>query len=75
MLSTILNSVGLIVDIIGAAMAYFNTLPVTYQVYLFNNNEGEKMEQKARRMNRKARIGFMLIGFGFMLQFISNWLN
>lgn len=72
MLSTVINCAGLVVDITGAALVFFNSPPVSYTTYLFNKEEGQQMQKKANKRNTNAKYGFVLLALGFILQLIGN---
>lgn len=63
-----LNISGLLLDIIGAALVFFNSPEVTSTSYGYFINEAVKIEKKAHRKRKRARIGFALLAIGFILQ-------
>lgn len=71
-MANIINSIGLCVDIIGATIIFFNTPEKTFTTYLYQKHEYEKLNAKAKIIRNYNRIGFVLLGVGFILQLISN---
>jgi len=78
---------GLVFDIIGA---YFILRPLIHLYKRYWGDEKPDLESKARRFigppdaelvrvqkrdQREARIGFILLGFGFFLQMVGNWIQ
>jgi hypothetical protein len=72
MLQAILNTVGLISGMIGAALVFKYGLP-SMEVL----NEGAYVEteitDEMRRYTRSSRLGLVLIGVGFLFQFVAVW--
>jgi hypothetical protein len=78
--ATVLNSAGLAVDIVGAALLFFFSTPFADLfpadgdgMYLSVKNE--KREKKYRCHNRLSRCGMILLGIGFAMQLWSNFLS
>lgn len=71
-LSTMLNIIGLCIDICGAFLMFFNSPKMSYQVCIYTNKEMEVLERKAKRMHRLTQIGAILLGIGFILQIGGN---
>lgn len=71
--STLINSIGLGIDIVGAALIFFNTPEKTYTTYLYQKAELEHLNKKAKKIRTNARMGFVFLGIGFLLQLISNF--
>ena len=73
-ISLAINSIGLLLDIVGALLMFFNAQPVNYDV-LFNDRERLKVLRSiARKKNRRIKLGALLLFIGFMLQLVSDWL-
>ena len=72
---TTINSIGLCIDAIGATIVFFNTPEKTYATYLYQKAELEQLKLKAKKIRRNARAGFILLGIGFILQLISNFIK
>jgi hypothetical protein len=65
-----INSIGLVFDIIGVLLIYFYGLP---------NRSAEEVKwesnvDKEKQLKRLSLFGLIFIGFGFILQLISNFL-
>lgn len=70
----IINSVGLLFDIAGALLMYFNAQPVSYQTYLYRREELKLLASKAKKKNQRMKLGAILLFTGFMLQLLASWL-
>jgi len=68
----ILNSIGLILDIVGAILVFLNSPEFTYGNYTYFQKEMEALENKARKKRNLSRSGMALIAFGFAFQLVSN---
>ncbi len=73
-LSLIINSVGLLLDIAGALLMYFNSKPVSYATYLYSNKELKAFSIKSKKMNKRVKLGAFLLFIGFVLQLFASWL-
>lgn len=77
-LATIVNSIGLVLDIAGALLLWKYGLPESISreghvhLVLEKNNEEEKA--KAKKYDRWSRLGLFLLVSGFFLQLVSNFL-
>lgn len=71
-LSTVLNLVGLCIDIVGALLMFFNSPRITYKTHLYKKEEEEKLEKKAKRMHRRTQMGALLLVIGFLFQIAGN---
>ena len=72
--SNILNTIGLVIDIIGALLMYFNTQPVNYQTYIYRREELKgSLYKKAKKKNQKIKLGAFLLFVGFFIQIIATW--
>lgn len=72
--SDIINSLGLCIDIAGAALVFFNSPEKKYTTFLYTAAEQKELNQKAKKTRFFARAGFALLAIGFIVQFISNYL-
>lgn len=72
--SDIINSFGLCIDIVGAALVFFNSPEKTYTTYLYTAAEQKELNKKAKKTRFLARTGFALLTVGFIVQLISNCL-
>ena len=79
MTATILNSAGLVFDIIGALLIWKNGLPPeisrdgTSNLVCQQTDESEK--KKAKKMDTLSKIGALALAAGFGLQLLSNFLR
>lgn len=77
-ISNIINSIGLVSDIIGAVLIWRYGLPEsisrTGAINLILEQADEIEAAKARRYDCIARCGLALLIGGFVLQLISNFL-
>ena len=64
-----INSIGLVFDIIGVVLVYLYGLPNTSSKYEFESDL-----DKEKSLKRLSTAGLILIGIGFFLQLISNYL-
>ena len=71
--NSIINSIGLCLDIIGAAIIFFNSPEKSYTTYLYRKAELEKLNIKAKKTRKKTQIGFAFLALGFILQLISDF--
>ena len=67
----VFNIIGLLLNMSGALLVFFNTPTTKYGVYLYNKTERPELEKKAKRINRNARMGMLLLGFGFFIQLFT----
>lgn len=70
----VFNSTGLAFDIVGAALVFFNSPEMQSEIFTYNHSETEELERKDKKHINLARVGFAFLGFGFLLQLISNFL-
>lgn len=82
MYSTLINSIGLISDMVGVVILFYfgpPTLDITrdgYKILPFNPNddaETEKNKALAKKHDLFSKIGLGLLFLGFLLQLVSNW--
>jgi hypothetical protein len=75
-METLVNDIGLGLDIIGAVLLWKFGLPESIdregRDYLELNQPDEKMIAKARIYDRWGRIGLGALVLGFALQWVSN---
>lgn len=78
-----LSTIGLILDILGVGLIYFNGLSPNIKTGFeasthykphkaLPNNKGEKIEQHNKKVNLRSNIGFVLVIVGFLFQLFSN---
>lgn len=72
-ISEVINSIGLILDIIGASIMFLNTPKITHQVHLYANAEQRALKAADERTNKTMERGYKLLFLGFTIQFISNF--
>ena len=73
-----LNIIGLSLDIIGVLLIYFFGLPSNFNKVDVRATEGDiSNTDKLKNIKIKwySRIGIILVGIGFLLQFISNLIS
>jgi hypothetical protein len=77
-LATIVNSMGLVLDIAGALLLWKYGLPGSISreghVYLALEQDDEEEKAKARKYDQWSYGGLTLLILGFGLQLISNFL-
>jgi hypothetical protein len=77
--SNIVNSVGLILDIVGAGLLWRFGLPADISrsgaILLATEQIDEEERRKALRYDQVAFWGFLLLVGGFALQLVSNFLT
>ena len=75
--SVSLNSLGLVLDIIGAVILFFFGLAPKIDtegtVYLVTEQKDEDEIKRGRIYKTMSSIGIILIIFGFIFQLISNY--
>ncbi len=75
----LVNSLGLIFDIIGAYLVWHYGLPPdvnrrgTRRLLLEGVDQAEI--QKAKRFDFRSSVGFVCLIIGFALQLVSNWVG
>jgi hypothetical protein len=67
--ATIINSTGLVIDIIGALMIFLNSPKLEATAYIGETGD----EPRTNRRNKIARYGMGVIMIGFFLQLIANF--
>jgi hypothetical protein len=74
----IVNSIGLVMDIIGATLLFFFGLPPDIRrdgKYFLVINSGNRDEiSKAKKYDAYSRGALYLLGGGFILQLVSNFI-
>lgn len=78
MIHAIVNSIGLLLGIIGTGILWKFGLPAKVdrdgeQALIFEEND-EKMIADGRKYDFRANCGFALLLVGFVLQLVSNFL-
>ena len=77
--STIINSLGLLLDIAGVIMVWRYGLPDTLSregaQYIVTGQTDQAEKAKAARFDVLSKVGLALIMGGFTLQLISNFLK
>jgi len=68
--ATLVNSAGLVIDIIGASMIFIYSPKLQHTAFIGERGDYEPTERK----NKIAKRGMGLILLGFILQLISNFL-
>jgi hypothetical protein len=75
--SALVNSIGLVFDIVGAVLLWRYGLPEpisrTGAVHLILEQTDDTEKAKAKRYDRIARWGIALLIVGFALQLLSNF--
>ena len=74
-LSNLINSIGLVTDIIGALLMFYYSPITTFYTHIYNFGEEEKLKEKANKINKYVKIGAYLLFTGFTLQLISNFIK
>jgi hypothetical protein len=79
MLAPIINSVGLVLDIAGAILIMIFGLPAKidregHRGLLLEGTDHEQIA-KAKRYDRRTRIGLVCLVIGFLFQLLSNWVR
>jgi len=74
-----LNSIGLVLDIVGAIILFKYGIPEKIDkdgnVHLLLEDVDEDEIKKAKKYKLYSRIGIMLLIIGFSLQLISNFIS
>lgn len=77
--STIVNNLGLLLDIVGVIMVWRFGLPEalsrTGAQYIVTEQTDEIEKAKAMKFDRLSKVGLSLIIGGFMLQLLSNFIR
>lgn len=78
-LPSVVNSLGLSLDIFGALLIWRFGLPMeisrTGATHLITDECDEAEIQAAKRFDRWSSVGFALLVAGFLLQILSNWIR
>jgi hypothetical protein len=69
---TILNSAGILVNMIGIYIVYLNS-PINY--FIIDASGGEDDEKQAIKANRMLKYGLLIVMFGSLLQLVSNFIH
>jgi hypothetical protein len=74
----IVNSVGLVCDIVGAVLIWRFGLPADIdrrgRGWLLLESKDEAEIRKGRTYDRWSMCGFILLVLGFLMQLASNWI-
>jgi hypothetical protein len=73
-ISLIVNSIGLLLDVVGALLMFFNSQPVNFVVRFNDRAQNVQLMKIAKRKNQRIKLGAFLLFLGFILQLISNWI-
>ena len=77
-LPKLVNSIGLICDVIGALLIWKYGLPEAISrsgaVHIIAEQSDDDEIAKAKTFDRWARLGIALLIFGFILQLVSNFI-
>ncbi|KQC33422.1 hypothetical protein AAU57_08905 [Nonlabens sp. YIK11] len=73
MVSAMVNSIGLVFDIIGAMLIYFNSPISEGGSFLYSSDETARRIKKATKKNNLVKLGAGILLVGFIIQIISNW--
>ena len=69
----LINSIGLGLDILGAALIFFNSPKPSHSTVIYQNDELERLARKDNRKHNLAKAGLFILIMGFILQLISNF--
>jgi hypothetical protein len=69
--ATLVNSTGLVIDIIGALMIFLNSPKLEATAFIGATSD----DPVVNRRNRIAKYGMGIIMIGFLLQLLSNFLK
>lgn len=74
MVSTVLSSIGLFTDIVGAVIIFKNA-PDNFLIFDGGTFGGRLTEEEKRKLkkNKRMKLGLMLMIFGFFLQLLGNF--
>lgn len=70
----LVNSCGLIIDLFGAFLLFLNSPKISFDTFVYNSSEDDKLHQKANRKHALAKTGMFLLIIGFAMQLLSNFL-
>jgi hypothetical protein len=70
-----LTNFGLLLDMGGALLIFFNTPEMQYGVTPYLIEELKYLDKKAKKQRRLARTGALLLFLGFALQLAANFLD
>lgn len=70
----IINSIGLLMDIIGVLLVFLNSPIMQSVTYISSPEQNEVMRKRDRRKNISAKVGLTLIVLGFVVQISSNFI-
>ncbi len=69
------NIIGLIIDIAGAILIFFNSPEFTHHTYIYSDEEETNLNKKEIAIRRRARIGMGMLIIGFVFQLLGNLYN
>ena len=74
-LSDLISVIGLLIDISGACLMFFNTPKIDSHIYLFSRSEEKEIVKKANQKQERMRLGMILLIIGFVFQSLGVILN
>jgi len=74
-ISFIINSFGLLLDIVGALLMFYNSQAVSFQTFIYQQKELKELNVRAKKMNFRVKLGAFLMFTGFLLQLIASFIN
>jgi hypothetical protein len=78
MLSNVISSIGLLIDIAGVVLLFIYGLPskiATPPTLLIAGNISDSSKKKNKLITRMSYVGLSLLIIGFILQLAGVWIN
>ena len=70
-----LNSIGLLIDIIGVSILFFVVIGPSEKVIRIDTEVEKNRIKRLRRKQRLLKLGYFLVVIGFLFQMLSNELH
>ncbi len=70
----IVNSLGLILDIIGVLLVFIHSPILQSVTYMYSIERNEEFRKTDKKKNNRAKLGLILIIIGFLIQISSNFI-
>ena len=72
--ATILNSIGLSINVLGGLMMFWGTPRVTSDVWIYTDAEQKALFKKDKLKNQVIKLGFVLLSLGTVTQLVALWI-
>lgn len=73
-IQNLLNLIGLIINMTGALIMFYNAPKVQSQTFLYTDKELQEIEKNDKRKNQLSRYGMLILFIGFIVQSVALFL-